>query len=140
MANRVTLQVHEIIKKVSNQRSKADKIKILKENESFALKTLLQGTYNPNIVLDLPEGAPPYTPSAPQSFPSNFFKQSKKLSYFVPPKSTQMSTLKKERLFIQILESIHPEDAELVLQMKDKTPFKGITSAVVKEAFPSILP
>ena len=140
MVNKITLQIYEVVNKAASQNKKADKIRILKENESFALKSVLQGTYNPNIEFDLPEGAPPYTPSEPQSVPTTLHKQAKRFSYFVPPKSTQMNPVKKETMFIQLLEGIHPEDAKLVLQMKDKKTFKGISAAVVKEAFPDILP
>lgn len=59
---------------------------------------------------------------------------------FVNPKATQLKDYKRESMFIQLLEGIHPEDAKIVLQVKDKKPFKGISAAVVKEAFPSILP
>ena len=140
MANKMTLQIYEVIKKAASQNKKADKISILKQNETFALKSVLQGTYNPNIKLDLPEGDPPYTPNEPQSSPSSLLKQARRFEYFVPPKSTQMNPLRKESMFIQLLESVHPEDAKIVLQMKNKKPFKGISSAVVKEAFPNILP
>jgi len=56
MVNKMTLQIYEVIKKAASQNKKADKISILKQNETFALKSVLQGTYNPNIKLDLPEG------------------------------------------------------------------------------------
>jgi hypothetical protein len=125
---------------VSAKNKKADKIQVLKENESFALKTILQGTYNPGVKFLLPEGDPPYTPNRPESIPSTLEKQLKKMLYFVAPKGNDVRPFKRERIFIQLLEAIHPEDAKIVLQMKEKKPFKGITSAVVKEAFPSILP
>jgi hypothetical protein len=43
-------------------------------------------------------------------------------------------------MFIQLLEAIHPEDAKIVLQMKDKKPFKGVSAAIVREAFPNLIP
>jgi len=140
MANKVNLYVHEILNKVSAKNKKADKIQLLKEHESFELKTILQGTYNPNVKFLLPEGDPPYTPNEPQSIPSTLGKQLKKMLYFVAPKGNDVNKIKRETIFIGLLEAIHPEDAKLILQMKDKKPFKGISSAVVKEAFPNILP
>lgn len=140
MVNKMNLYVHEVLNKVSSQTKKADKIRVLKENDSYELRTLLQGTYNKDIEFLLPEGEPPYTPNLPESIPSSLRKQIRKVTYFVAPRAKEISSLKRETIFIQLLESIHPEDAKLVLQMKDKKPFKGISSAVVKEAFPSILP
>ena len=78
MVNKMNLYVHEILKKVSAKNKKADKIQVLKENESFALKTILQGTYNPGVKFLLPEGDPPYTPNRPESIPSTLEKQLKK--------------------------------------------------------------
>ena len=140
MVNKMTLQIYEVIKKAASQSKKADKIKVLKENESFALRTILQGAYDSRIQFILPEGTPPYTPNEPHAVPSTLHKQVKRFAMFVNPKATQIKDYKRESMFIQLLEGIHPEDAKIVLQMKDKKPFKGISSAVVKEAFPSILP
>jgi len=51
-----------------------------------------------------------------------------------------MSTLKRERICIELLESIHPEDAELVVSMINKKPFGGgITPKLVNEAFPNLV-
>jgi len=138
MANKITLLVHEVIKKAARQNLKADKIKVLRQHDSFGLRTILQGAYNPNIVFSLPEGVPPYTPNKVQSAPSTLHRKSRHLGIFV--ESSKLDQVKKERKFIELLEAIHPEDAKIVLQMKDKKPFKGISSAVVKEAFPNILP
>jgi len=44
-------------------------------------------------------------------------------------------------LFIEMLETIHPEDAKILLNMiQKKPPVKGLTEKVVKEAFPDLLP
>ena len=45
-------------------------------------------------------------------------------------------------MFIDCLESLHPDEAQLILYMKDKKlggKYKGITKALVKEAFPTII-
>ena len=138
MVNKVTLQIYEVINKAAKTVKKADKIQVLKQNDSFALRTILQGTYNPNVVFSLPEGEPPYTENKPQSVPSTLLKQARMLGYFV--ESSQMQQYKKERKFIELLEAIHPQDAKIVLQMKDKKPFKGISSALVKEVYPNLMP
>ena len=138
MVNKITLNIFEVIQKASKASKKADKIKILKENDSFALRTILQGTYNKNIIFGLPEGAPPYTENQIHNAPSNLHKQARKMVYFV--KSHEMKGFKKERMFVELLEAVHPEDAKVVLQMKDKKPFKGISSTLVKEVYPNLMP
>ena len=54
--------------------------------------------------------------------------------------SEKLMGVKRERMFIDMLESIHPRDAELVCNMiNKKPPMKGITEKLVKEAFPDLL-
>ena len=51
-----------------------------------------------------------------------------------------MPSFKREKIYIGLLESIHPEDAKVVINMVNrKKPGNGITEKVVKEAFPSLI-
>ncbi len=52
----------------------------------------------------------------------------------VQPNAKQM---RREQLFVQILESVEPADAELILQMKDRE-IKGVSKSVVAKAFPEL--
>ena len=54
------LLISEVIKKASNAKTKQEKIKILKENNSQALRSIFKWNYDPNISSDLPEGEVPY--------------------------------------------------------------------------------
>jgi len=138
--NKINWYVYEILEKVGSAKKKAEKITILRQNESAALRTVLQGCYHPKINLDLPEGNPPYEPCDEHNAPSNLLRKWKDFGYFTGSHTQRIGRAKMERMFIQLLEAIHPQDAKIVLQMKDKKPFKGISPAVVKEAFPNILP
>jgi len=58
---------------------------------------------------------------------------------FIEPVNTNVHQIKRESLFIDLLESIHPEEAKLVCSVKDKKiPYKGITKKLVKEALPNL--
>ena len=51
-----------------------------------------------------------------------------------------MNQVKRESLFISLLETIHPKDAELFLEAKDKNlKYKGITKKLVMDAFPNLI-
>ena len=50
-----------------------------------------------------------------------------------------MPSFKREKLFLALLEGIHPDDAEIVIDMVSKKPIKGVTRNVVEEAFPGLL-
>ena len=138
--NKITWNVFEVLQKVSAAKKKAEKISILKQNDSTALRTVIQGCYHPGIKLDLPEGDPPYEACDTHNAPSSLHRKWKDFGYFTGAHTKRLCKIKIERMFIQLLESIHPEDAKIVLQMKAKKPFKGISSALVKEVYPNLIP
>lgn len=132
--------IHEVIEKTRKARTKAQKIEILRENESWALKDVLRGTYDSRVQWNIPSGAPPYTPADTHNVPSNLLRQNRQFRYFVKGLvGDEMLKAKREKLYIQLLESIDPNDAELVVQMVSKKSISGVTKNVIKEAFPGLL-
>ena len=138
--NKVELLVHEVINKVAKQKSKKDKISVLKQNESWALKDILGGTYDASIEWNLPQGPVPFRASDPHNAPTNLLRQNQQFRYFFKGgPGDKLNTMKRESLFIGLLEGIHPEDANLVVDMINKKKINGIPKDLVKEAFPSLL-
>lgn len=132
--------IFEILEEVGKQRNRVDKVRILKENESWALKDIIKGSMDDKIQWNLPTGQPPYTPSPAHHHPANLSRENTKFKYFVKGgQGDKMPKYKREQIFIGILEGIHPEDAKLVLSMINKEKLKGITLPVVEEAFPNLL-
>ena len=132
--------VYEVLEEARKKRAKADKIKVLKENETWALKDILRGSTDTTVNFNLPVGAPPYTPSPPESTPTNLVNKNKEFRWFV--KGGPGDNLKKfdrEKRYIQLLEGIHPEDAKLVIMMVSKEKPDGISRPVIDEAFPGLL-
>jgi len=136
------LLVHEVLEVARKKRSKNEKIEYLRANKSGALWDVLKGTYDDRIEWLLPDeedGPVPYTPNRPESIPSNFLKECANLKYMV--KGTgydNMSTIKRETMFIRLLESIDPSDAEMMINVIWKKPIPGITKNVAEEAFPHL--
>lgn len=138
----MTKYVFEVINEAKSAKSKKEKLEILKKNESWALKDILRGTLDPRIRWKLPEGEVPYTPCQEHNAPSNLLKRNTQFKYFVEgnPQTANMPQYKRESIFIGLLESIHPEDAELVVSMINKKAFGGgITPKLVNEAFPNLV-
>ena len=132
--------VYEVLEEARKAKTKEQKIKILKDNETFALKDILKGSYDDKVKFNLPEGTPPYNASDPHNHPSSWLRQNQQLKYFVKGgPGDKMPAFKREAIFIGILESIHPQDAKHVVNMINKTAPKGVTKVVVKEAFPELL-
>lgn len=135
------LLISEVIKKASNAKTKTEKIKILQENNSQALRSLLKWNFDPNITSDLPEGDVPYNKNdAPIGTEHTILeREARGLWRFIKGANT-LSRMKREQLFIQLLEGLHETEAEIVCLVKDKelqSKYR-ITHAVVKEAFPEI--
>ena len=132
--------LHEILTKVNNAKDKPAKIAVLKKNDSVPLRQVLKGAFDPNIKWDLPEGTPPYKENdAPAGTEhTTLFTEARRLWHFVEGADQKLSKTKKEMMFIQLLEGLHADDAALMIAVKDKAlnkKYKGLTDAVVKEAF-----
>lgn len=135
------LNVYEVLEKIKSARTKDKKISLLKENDSWALKDILRGTFDTSIEWNLPGGEPPYTPALEQSVPANLLNEHKTFMYFVKGlrESNRLTPVKRESMFIGLIEGIHPEDATLVINMINKDKPNGITRPVIEEAFPKLL-
>jgi hypothetical protein len=67
--------------------------------------------------------------------------EARKLYLFLDGVNPDMRSVKRESLFIDILQSVDPEDADLLVAMKEKTsPYKGLTKEIVYAAFPELFP
>jgi len=142
MVNKTKFYTFEILEKVAQAKTKSEKVELLKQQQNnWALKDVLRGTFDEAVVFLLPEGKVPYEPAAAESHPSNWTQHNKKLAYFVKGGPGQrMLKPKREKMFLDILESVHPRDAELLVGMiNKKMPIKGITKKLVQEAFPNLI-
>ena len=136
------LLVSEIHRKVSNAKTKAEKIKILRENNSSALRQILIINFDDSVVSLMPEGDVPYTPNdAPVGTDHTRLEHESKGLYRFFKGGAKLPSLKRESMFVQLLEGLSAEEAELLCLVKDGSlskKYKRITKAVVSEAFPSI--
>lgn len=141
MAISNTKLIYEVLEAANKASKKEEKINILRQNESWALKDVLRATYDDSIQFTLPPGTPPYTPNKEESVPSNLLRQNTQFKYFVKGGAgDQVQNFKRERIFINVLEAVHPKDAEVLIKMINKeTLGKTITKALVQEAFPGLI-
>jgi len=105
------LEVFEILDKVSSAKTRKDKIDILQKNNIMPIRDVLRGTFDPNIQWNLPSGDVPYTPNKEESYPSTLLKQHMKFKYFVRGlrESENLNSIKREKMFIEICESLLKE-------------------------------
>ena len=134
--------VSEILDAASKQRSKAKKVEILREFDSPALRAVLIWNFDDSARSMLPEGDVPYSPNeAPKGTDHNrLTSEYKNLYHFVKGGNDTLAPLRRESMFIQLLERLHAEEAEVICLTKDKnlTQKYKLTKDVVAEAFPDI--
>ena len=101
-----------------------------------ALRFIFEHAFLPEKKFELPDGEPPFKPdSAPLGMtPANLYMEVKKLYVFC---RTDLTPIRRETLFINLLENVHPVEAKLLVHVKDQTLPKlygKITHKLVAEA------
>ena len=130
----------EILQKVAKLKTKKQKVEYLKQNNSDALRMVLKSSFDPKIVWQLPEGPVPFSPNeAPEGTEHTVLAtEARKLHNFIQGGNIALTQNKREMMFVQLLEGLHQTEAYMLVDAKDKVlhkTYKGLSSAVVKEAF-----
>ena len=160
--------VFEILELASKQRSNAKKVEVLKTYEHDSLKTIFIWNFDDTVISLLPEGDVPYASADEQSVYSgtlseNLAKEAaggesatgqdlngrgrtslrreyQNLYHYVKGGNNGLSTIRREMMFINLLQGLHPKEAEVLILTKDKilTNKYKISFENVKEAYPDI--
>lgn len=135
------LSVYEMLEKVDKEKTKSKKIDMIRQYcvEAKALKIILDLTFDAGWKWLLPEGTPPYTPSPKEADLQHVLKaDARRLQYFInTPEGNSMKPLRRETMFIEMLESVDHNDAKLLISAKErKLPFKSVNKKLIQEAFP----
>ena len=134
----MTELLSEILTRVNNAKTKPAKVKILKDENCLPLRQVLIWAFDPNVVSAIPNGKPPFIENdAPAGTEHTTLKQNAdKLYRFVKGGEDKLESTRRETMFIQLLEGLHKDEAELLCNVKDKKlsqVYKGLSSTVVKE-------
>ncbi len=134
--------IHEILELACKQRSKAKKIEILQEYETDALKSIFIWNFDQTIISVLPAGDVPYKKNEVPvgTDHTSLRREYKHLYNFVKGGNDSLSGLRRETMFIQMLEGLHPKEADIVILCKDKRLSEKykITYDIVKQAYSDI--
>ena len=134
--------IHEILELVSQQKTAVKKIEVLQEYRTEALTAVLIWNFDNSVVSLVPEGDVPYEKNdVPVGTDhTSLRKELKNLYHFVQGGNATLSTMRRESMFIQMLEGLHPSEAEIICLVKDKrlnSKYK-MTKSIVEKAFPDI--
>mgnify|MGYP001328066247 CR=1 FL=1 len=157
----------EVLEAASKQRSKAKKVEVLQRYSDPSIKTLFIWNFDPTVITILPPGEVPYGNVGEQNISSGTLtdkvdaavsmmnemgstslgsqdqgrssirKEFQNFYNFVKGGNDTLSNLRRETMFINILEGLHPLEAEILCLVKDKnleSKYK-ITREVVEEAY-----
>ena len=132
--------VFEMMNEVKAAKSSEKKIETLKKYDTWALKDILKGTYDTSLEWVIPKGKPPFEPNQGHNAPANLLQEHKQFKYFVKGKpSNELTKVRREMLYIKLLESVHPKDAEVVINMTSGKKISGIPKTIVEKAFPGLI-
>ena len=135
--------VSELFKAVHGKKDKGGKRELLSQYKRDDVKALLIWNFDKQIKSAIPEGEVPYKKNeAPinSGGHTRLVHEWRTLYNYVRGGNDQLSQMKRETMFIQLLESLHESEAELLMLVKDKklqTKYR-ITRALVEEVFGDI--
>ena len=134
------LLISEILDKVSKAKTKQNKVALLKQYSSPALKMVIKASFDPKIKWALPEGEVPFKRNeAPAGTEHSVLAyESRKLYHYIKGGNGDLSQSKRETMFVQMLEGLHESEADVLVAAKDGVlhqMYKGLSANVVKEAF-----
>ena len=135
--------IYEIFDEYEKASTKEERLQVLKRNGNYALRSVLKGTYDPNIQFNI-EKVPLYKPSdAPPGLGYTSIHQELGRIYLFttndPRTSINLTLKRKEQLLIQILEALEKREAEVFMNMLlKKQKVKNLNASIVKEAFPDL--
>ena len=147
--------ISEVLQRVSNAKTKNEKVAILQEYKSQALTKVLLCNFAKSITFTFPEGKTPYTQAEVPAGISHqmLVTEHRLLEKFIKKSVNGMivygcsggpqpriQQLKKEALWIQLLEALHADEADVLDLIKDKklTDRYKITRQNVIDAFPEL--
>jgi len=137
----MNIGIAEFLKDVSETSGRKNKIQKLQSFKTQnALQKIIDYTFNPLAIWELPEGTPPFTKLEKEHDVQNvLYNEIRRLYLYIRNGKPGINNQRREEIFIQLLESVDPDDAELLLSMKEnKLPYKGLTKKLMEEAFPEL--
>lgn len=133
--------IYSMLQTVAIQKTRPERIEALRQlaNQVPVIPPLLKYTFDGHIKWLIPAGVP-YRPNVYPDQEANFPREVRNIYLFIEGGHPTISQLKREQMFLRMMESIGAEDAKVLLAMKDRRlPFPEIDAELVNDAFPGLL-
>jgi hypothetical protein len=139
----VRISISEIINQCSKFKTADEKAEWLKKNDSQPLRQILQVTYDKdNVEWLVPDTPPPWTKNEYEDeAKALLYKEARRLKIFLKGGGyDNLDQVKRESLFISLLEDIDNDDADLLANHSiAQKPFKGLQKKTINKAFPGLI-
>lgn len=138
--------IYEVFDEFEAAKTKKERMTVIEKNLTKTLVQVLELTYHPNyewLVNEMPDNYKIPTDILPGLSPQTLSTQLRKLYLFRKgePTAEKLTPQKRKELLLQLLESIEPREAEVIIGIFNKDlGVKGLDYKFVKEAFPNLLP
>lgn len=139
------LSIPDIFEQVKKKRKKEERIKVLQEHDTPSLRQVLYIAFHPNVEIALPDSRPEFQKSiVPDGYNYNHLHQvARRLKIMIKdyPGYENLRQSKRESIFIEMLESVSPDEAEILLQIciDRKVKQRSLNAKLVADAFPGLL-
>ena len=135
------LSISEIVNKATELSSVDEKVAWLRKHDNVALRTILKYMYDKNVEFLIPNTPPPWKKNDYVGVEGMLYNEARRLKIFVKGGGyDNLNQVKREQLFISMLEDVDNADAELLCKMIAQKPLKGLSKNVVVTAFPQDYP
>jgi len=135
----VTLAISQIIENAGKLATPEEKAQYLRNHDSETLRYILELAFYPGVRWELPEGAPPYKPTSYLDQEGRLYQEARTLPMYLLGNNPELGKVKREMLFIGLLESLFPKDAEFLITVKDRK-VTGLDVDTINLAFPGLIP
>ena len=135
----VTLAISQIIENAGKLATPNEKAQYLRDHDSDTLRYILELAFYPGVKWELPEGAPPYKPTDYLDQEGRLYQESRTLSMYLLGNNPELGKVRREMLFIGLLETLFPKDAQLLIAVKDRK-VTNLDVDTIKLAYPGLIP
>lgn len=133
--------VAEALKRISELPTKDEKIFALRTDHNKTMEFVVNLCYHPKVKFLVPEGEVPFRaqPKATDLQNVLFSEQRRLKVFFNSGVYPNLKQIRREQLFVEFLESIDQDDAELICSIREKKlPYKGLNKKIFEEAWPTL--
>jgi len=128
-----------IFKEISDAPTHLEKVQTLKKNRNAMVDLLLELTFSRDVMITgLPEGKPETVSGEASLYNAHLlYANRRQIEMFINNNTAHLNSMKRERLFLDLIENLDPSEVVLLCEVKDRklTSFPGITRTVIEKIY-----